>query len=270
MIILITKPKAGIQLNRAHPLTRGLVGYWIMNEGGGIRINDISGYGNHGSAVNLAVNTWTGSQFGGAINLASASSQIVTMGNVLDFTTNNFSISFWFRSTSGTSGYMVSKTAVAGDGYLVYFNGSGRPAFFLQTNASNWRQITASASVNKADGRWHHFVGVRLGASDPVLYGYIDGAYGLFDSPQSSGTVTTITNSGDFQLSNSVQYYDGSIDEVRIYNRALTTDEVTHLYSNPHADLMLGRYIFNQYYPDYKINNNRGIRPRPFAPGHAR
>ncbi|MBU0598822.1 LamG domain-containing protein, partial [Patescibacteria group bacterium] len=43
------KPLLGVQLNRSHPLAKGLVGCWVMNEGAGNKIYDLSGNGNDGS-----------------------------------------------------------------------------------------------------------------------------------------------------------------------------------------------------------------------------
>ena len=45
---MILKPPKGAMLNRGHPLSRGLKGCWLMNEGGGKIVNDLSGNGNTG------------------------------------------------------------------------------------------------------------------------------------------------------------------------------------------------------------------------------
>ena len=43
------KPRLGMQLNRRHPLAKGLVGCWVMNEATGNKVFDLSGNGNTGS-----------------------------------------------------------------------------------------------------------------------------------------------------------------------------------------------------------------------------
>ena len=42
------KPPPGVAIDRSHPLVRGLLGYWAMNEKSGRRLNDLSGNGYHG------------------------------------------------------------------------------------------------------------------------------------------------------------------------------------------------------------------------------
>ena len=42
------KPPRGARLDPGHPLSRGVVGYWLFNEGVGGRVNDLSGNGNTG------------------------------------------------------------------------------------------------------------------------------------------------------------------------------------------------------------------------------
>jgi hypothetical protein len=224
------------------------VGYWKLDEDSG-NVFDSSGNGYTGT--NNGSTSVLGKRFF-ARDFASASSQYITMGNVLDFTTNNFSIAFWFKSSSGTSGYLVGKHTVASGYYLVYFNGFGSLALYLQTDGSNWKQTTYT--TNLADGTWHHCVGTRTGASNPTLALYTDGVL-RSTTDQSSGTVTTVTNVGSLTFSSLDSLYNGSLDDVRIYNRALSATEVNQIYEDPVLKLKF---------------NNSGIRPRPFAPGLAK
>ena len=76
------------------------------------------------------------------------------------------------------------------------------------------------------DGEWHYVVGVRDGSN---LHMYVDGVLentgSISDSDYSNNSPITIGayNSGDY-------YFSGSIDDVRIYNRALSEGEVKALY----------------------------------------
>jgi len=49
---MILKPRLFIKPNLGHPLARGLVGYWLMNEGSGNKVFDLSGNGNTGTFTN--------------------------------------------------------------------------------------------------------------------------------------------------------------------------------------------------------------------------
>ena len=80
--------------------------------------------------------------------------------------------------------------------------------------------------INYTLNEWTHMAMVLV---DGVLYGYKDGV--LFDSVATNG----------LQLGNSIvqigswtgnqQYFNGKIDEVRIYNRALSAEEIQRLYN---------------------------------------
>ena len=49
------KPPVGSQINWGHPLARGLVGCWLLNEGAGRKAYDLSEYRNHGTLTSMAI-----------------------------------------------------------------------------------------------------------------------------------------------------------------------------------------------------------------------
>ena len=75
---MILKPPKGAMLNRGHPLALGLVGCWLMNEGGGNIVNDLSGNGNTGVFVGDGV-SWSAGKYGPGISLA-GSDDYVSLG----------------------------------------------------------------------------------------------------------------------------------------------------------------------------------------------
>ena len=62
------KPTRGICLNRSHPLSRGLVGLWLFNEGSGNKVFDLSGNGNTGTLQGTTP-SWTSGKYGSAVLL---------------------------------------------------------------------------------------------------------------------------------------------------------------------------------------------------------
>jgi len=80
-----------------------------------------------------------------------------------------------------------------------------------------------------SDGNWHHCV-LTVDASNNIVL-YVDGV------SEDTGTATiSRTNGGSFVIgvarnSNPVYYWNGSIDQVRIFNRAITSNEVETLYN---------------------------------------
>ena len=66
--LLYNRPTFPAQLNMAHPLARGLVGCWLLNEEGGLRAFDSSPYGNH-RLVTGALSHYDGKTFNGVADV---------------------------------------------------------------------------------------------------------------------------------------------------------------------------------------------------------
>jgi hypothetical protein len=54
----ILKPIRGLQLNKSHPLARGLVGCWLLNEGTGHKVFDLSGNSNTATTLANSAPPW--------------------------------------------------------------------------------------------------------------------------------------------------------------------------------------------------------------------
>ncbi|BBO17991.1 conserved hypothetical protein [Candidatus Brocadia pituitae] len=115
-----------------------------------------------------------------------------------------------------------------GDSYAMRVRTNGNIQFFYYTGTV-WRGIITTG-VNVRDGVWHHIVGQK---SSTALQIYVDGV-----SRASTPTTGTIAYTLGTGLSvgrhgNGETIYDfvGAIDDVRIYNRALSAQEVSNLYT---------------------------------------
>lgn len=161
-----------------------------------------------------------------------------------NFGSSNFTIEFWMRTT-GASGYLISKRNTCGHGSffnLSHNNGElniemdqGEHAYFvpscfcIQHDGINYKALgTSGAKVN--DGRWHHVALVREGIVTKI---YVDGVAKL---NHSGGGVTYISNSNPIDIG--VRYchnlwYNGSMDELRIWNVARPLDSLTSWMRRP-------------------------------------
>ena len=119
---MILKPPKGAMLNRGHPLARGLKGCWLMNEGGGTIVNDLSGNGNTGILSGTAP-TWIAGSEGPAIDFP-GTNEIITLTNTISLV-YPWSIS-WRHKADATSIF------------LGYYNGS----------ANNWLRNDSATSLN--------------------------------------------------------------------------------------------------------------------------
>ena len=96
----------------------------------------------------------------------------------------------------------------------------------VQTCALPISNLEVTTPSNYNDGNWHHIVMVQNSTNCTI---YFDGV------SMGSGTVSSLnTASGNAEIGEysgiSFQYYIGKIDEVGIWNRALTSTQVNKLY----------------------------------------
>lgn len=140
----------------------------------------------------------------------------------------NFTIEFWFRSTQsfGTSGGQWYQGAGLVDaevsGTANDFGVSLVAGRVVAGTGNPDRSVSSSAAYN--DGQWHHVVMTR--AQGGVITLYVDGT--------SQGTIATndnaLTSAASLtfgRLQTGINYYQGYLDEVSLYNRVLTASEVT-------------------------------------------
>ena len=228
--------------------TTGLVGHWTFDDGSGTTAADTSGNGNDGTLVNTP--TWTTGRIGGALDFDYTSSQYVDMGLPAELQlTNTGSVSAWVRyndqSVSGSWTYIAGATNASTDrnGYALVVWPANRPSIAVDS-ATAHNQFSAPLTYD--DGSWHLVTGTWDG-SDVILY--IDGLeVGSTAQTLNANVIYNINVGRDSANTNA--YFNGTIDDVRIYNRALSAADVAALYtgmgaqcSNPSG--MAGEITYN-------------------------
>lgn len=213
--------KAGAEAGERDELSGG--GYWPLDEGKGTTARD---EGPNGSSLSLVGgSTWTPGVSGSALAFDGEGQYAQTEGPVVD-TTASYSVSAWVTLDELPGNYA---TAVSQDGrrtenpfYLQY----GQGAFAFSTPGGN----RARLEIRPETDRWYHLVGVRDSASDDITL-YVDGApvatvaagpADVSTGPLSLGRAKYDGARGDF--------WNGSIDQVHAYDKALTDDQVKRLH----------------------------------------
>ena len=223
------KTHAGIILN--HPnytgLTKGLVGYWSFDgkDMAGVKAYDRSGQGNDGTLTNGPASAIGRIGQGLSFN---GTNYVNTSEVPFNFGTSDFAVGAWVKSS----------TAYAGTKFpFGHFSASLGWASSLNTSIFGFSvygslgNIGSNKSFNAVDTNWHHLVGVitRSGNNATITL-YADG----ISLGSDSGTVGNITAPNPFQIGtwdgDTANGFKGTIDEVRIYNRALSADEIKRLY----------------------------------------
>jgi len=216
----------------------GLVAYYPLETSVNIfgfhTVFDISSYGNNG----LPKST-TGypqlviGQFSNALNFSSNLKQNITITNSPEnnFTSaQSFTISLWVNPTTKVqNASFIAKVNGIVMNYAMYFVATGGKVYFTMSDGINFKKTNTLAALTT--GTWYYLVGVYSSKSDiATLY-----ENGVFQGNSSNTVLGTITSSTSVSIggtgSGELVYSNSKIDEVRIYNFAMTQTEVTNQYN---------------------------------------
>lgn len=232
---------AGTQVNSAQnnapgsSLTNGLVGYWPFNgpDISGITAYDRSGQGNNGTLTGGP--TKVIGKIGQALKFNGVNSgTYVNLGTSATLNPANYTVSAWVNSGSGSYygsyGYIYSNArdcCTAGlNGIDIQFTGGTLYSTFWNNQSAG--SVNSGTPVPYGSG-WHHITTTYNGA---VLTAYVDGVLkGSGNSSLGVGQPATFaTTIGGMGYGPGTYTFDGKVDDVRLYNRALSASEVQKLY----------------------------------------
>lgn len=208
-------------------LNNGLVGYWPLDKrdsNTSTLVTDRAG-SNTGTLNNAP--TFVVGRTGQALNFVSASSQNVNAGNNSSLNPTAITVSAWIKGTSFPNAY--NTIVQRGNGttyYEIFVKSTGKLAVYLIASAAvNYDGTgTYTLSANK----WYHVVFTYSSTAGLVSYvnGLVDKTVGA------SGTMGSVTS--NFFIANdgftAGRNFNGIIDDVRVYNRALSAGEVKDIY----------------------------------------
>ncbi len=228
----------------------GLVGEWKFDEGLGTTANDTSVNNHPGTLINMNNSNWTDGMDGKALEF-NGTGEYVDIPNVDGLTSDSFTGMAWINiSIHKNYAGIVNKYSSGGWGIWDQTDGGIR---FYRNDGSvgNLNDATPISS-----NEWHHIAwGYDLKSGEAFFY--IDGEldYSVASvNPLRTKTPMTI---GWYTSS---YYLDGQIDEVKIYDQALTPKEISDYY-NKTAN-KVGEWKFNegvgQYTNDTSQNNYNG------------
>ncbi len=217
----------------AVPAEAGPVGHWRFDEGTGTTVTDSSGNNFHGTLVGDPV--WvTGKVGSGALSFDGSDGMVqIPEGSALDLD-SRLSISAWVNLTDLLTYYFIvskSPSGSAGANYPGNYEfrveaGTGALQLLHQTSQGQTLATYVSTTPISA-GKWH-FVTVTLEKNERVEF-YIDG---LSAGGAAQSTTFGILNNEPVRIGgrkDGYSFFNGQIDDVRIYNRVLTAEQVEGL-----------------------------------------
>jgi hypothetical protein len=229
----------------------GALGEWKFDEGYGDTANNI---GNGGSSLNgdlagsgttcpqsgdSACPTWSNEgKYGKALDFedSGTTDDYVDIGSGTDINIDegDFTLSAWVNLESiGTDRCIICQGDAGGSRAIELRYDHGDTRFEFDVNASGWKYAKFDQLVPPSLSTWYHVVGVRDGS---IIKIYVNGAQGA-----TTAAIGTITNMDSDSWSigrdgdSNGRYWDGQIDEAKIYNFALTDDQIRLLYNGSYA-----------------------------------
>lgn len=209
--------------NTSPNLARGLVGHWTFDEGKGSLARDVSGRDNHGSIMGGA--NWTEGRIGGALQF-DGTDDFVSIPNESAFDIRGpVTVSAWIRVESFTNSFQAIVTK--GDrAWRLHRANETKSVGFACSDLSREQTGDLCGKKDVADGQWHHVAGVLDGTKTSI---FVDGA--LDASADSSPTISVndyaVLIGANAQVEG--RLFHGQIDDVRIYDLAVSADELRAL-----------------------------------------
>ena len=159
----LQKPPLGVQINRAHPLARGLIGCWLFNEGGGDKVYDLSGYCNHGTLNGFAfpattTSGWNPGRDGIGLTFDGTNDYVDCADGDFPIGTASRTVEIWIkRSSPDNFTYypyaFFYGTKSAGQAFGLYGYINTTDIMFYMHGENDF-----DTGINLNDTNWHHIV----------------------------------------------------------------------------------------------------------------
>jgi len=197
----------------------GLVAAYSFDEGDGPRVSDASGNGNAGYIANAV---WSEGRFGSALEFSGKGWVTIRAAQALD-ATGEMTLQAWIYPTQRETAWrdVITRATSGGE------SGFSLPA--ASSTAPPGEGWVVKGKARLVPGRWSHLATTYDGRVQRL---YINGAL-VASRPLSR---TKVAEPGALHVGGSPIWGDrfkGKIDEVRVYNRALTAEEIRTDMSRP-------------------------------------
>lgn len=168
----------------------------------------------------------------------------ITLANTLEMDSDDWAISWWMKRSTSDYECIFSESKPGHAGMIEINKTTDRIRIESSTNAVWFGGL--DAGINTADGEWHHYVIIFASTGTKL---YVDGVYADSSSQNTDTAKFDIKYIGALQEQSPTVYgtaFNGSIAHIRIFNEAISTDEVANLYTGKYTNSAHAFYVLNQ------------------------
>lgn len=226
----------------------GPAGYWKLDDDAGLVATDSSGNGNDGTLTNGTA--WAVGRINGALSFDGNNDYVEVANSAFLNPGGAITIAGWINpSQVSTAQNVVSKGTTQNSQYVLRLQGGSNPRMRFMTKANSLVSMFAPTKIQP--NVWTHVAATYDGS---FMRLYINGS--LDASAAQSGQMT---DSGDPLYISSNRgtgiYFDGLIDEVYVYDKALTSQEVLQLYNAANTDTVPPTVSFTSFGEGTVVSN---------------
>ena len=198
------------------------LGWWKLDESSGLSAGDESAYGNDGNLTNMGGTEWTTGRIDNGLDLDGTNDYVDT--NVAGNQTNTTTMMAWFKSDDAgsigdsfvTQRFVTQRDSSNSSRLAVGIN-NDRVAVYWDDGATNTQQGTTVLTA----GKWYHAALTYDGATIRL---YLDG----IEEGNWAEASLSAPSADTFEIGagGSTRYFDGTLDDVRLYDRGLCATEI--------------------------------------------
>lgn len=208
------------------PVEEGLVGYWPFDEESGDTANDASGTGNGGDHEGSPTLGEDGILSSTKYTFDGENDYVrVPHDESLEMSSEDaVSVSMWVNQNQDRDREWTALLQKSDTSFNLQLNDNNEPVFTIHDG--DWQTTISGVSLNQ--DQWYHLVGTYDGNEARI---YVDGQLKAAENVSGS-----MTDASDFDIGIGEnldvpnRHFDGQIDEVRLYNRGISQQEVASLY----------------------------------------